>query len=143
MHKTAIALLAVLFSFWGCVAYDNATRHRTSYELVCAEMTARYPDAAAPCDTIEPPEVVRSYLVDINNNYGMYIHGERQIFLAKDLGTYTVRSVTMHETVHYLLYWMGEAQVAYDRCAGEGIAREITAKLTGVEEVEWRHRYGC
>jgi hypothetical protein len=140
MRKLILAWLAATLSIAGCIAYNQATKEvpaPTTYEQVCEVMEARYEQPL--CEGLPAPTVVVTQLVPMGYN-GLYFEGETAILIATHREE-SLEHVVIHETVHYIMYWR---DLPRTRCSGEGVAREVTAQVTGVpEEPHWRDWYGC
>lgn len=99
------------------------------------------------CDGLKPPIVIVSpiiYLVEEEPGVvlrGLYMPGDIFVFVAHDLDPDRQKSVAIHESVHYILYFK---KGKVPTCTAELAARVVTHVWQGSEyDPTWETVYGC
>jgi len=139
MRKLILSWLLAAVAIGGCVTYQNRSSTVPVYsdlELICQLVEDEYDES---CGDLEPPQVILSEIVAALGAWGIYVHGEGYVFV--DPFAPDVWEVTVHETIHYVLW---ELDLERETCPSERKAREWSEIITGVPiNPEWEKNYGC
>lgn len=136
-------LVAITLAIGACTTQYQLTKEPTVFELACQYVAEEVGDKDV-CEGLEAPQVIQSGLVQILGALGVYVHGERIVYVAPsavlEAAGVTFREVQFHETVHYIS-WFYEG---LEGCESEARSRKLTDKLYGREyDDSWRVWYGC
>jgi len=131
MRKLLLSLLLILNV--SCVSVNAPPKEKDpivehAFKYACDQLA----NLGYWCGPLEPPIAVWSTITHLTNAYGIFIPGERYIFVSPT-GKHPQQTL-VHEIVHYILFYNGER----DRCRSEEIARFVAGQT-----YDWRKQYGC
>lgn len=135
LHRWLIAAGLVLLS--ACTLISEVRLQEvppTLFEQACTELRA-------DCTNINPPIVIYSAVPEAWGALGLYIAGEKYVYINSVKHVVPWEHLVLHETVHYVAH---EAGLGLTRCQSEATARVITSRVFNTEiDPEWRKRYNC
>jgi hypothetical protein len=137
MKVLAAILILVLSALSNSAVADQADEGRQildkSWAYTCSQLELI--NETLTCDGLEPPIVVVTRILSPMSLYGVYIPGERYVFVNPD--SPDPLATLIHEMTHYVLYYNG---IDYSQmCLSEEIARFVAGQTGN----EWRKQYGC
>jgi len=137
-------LLALLVVALGCTSCSLPTIRGDEisdpFGYVCWKVEQMY---GVGCGDLEPPKIVYSKYVNMRGmSYGLYIRGEKNIYINPQAPV-NKKTIIEHEMTHYVLYELDLIDPKGERCESERVARLISRG----DDDPWNDRvkrgYGC